>query len=96
MDAKTIDNIAAIDPSVETTELVQRWQDIIKHGIYALTGGKWKKYQEPKFLRIERIVIEQRIQQMMRGRKQGDLRQRIGPKHNRGFQPQRDGQSNGP
>ena len=88
MDVRTIDQIAATDPSVETAELIQRWKDIVKPGIYRLTGGKWKKYHEPKFLRSERKVIEERLQQIMRGREQHDLRQKIGPQQNGGFQPQ--------
>ena len=58
MDIKTIDNLAAVDSSAETTELIQRWKEIVKPGIYRMTGGKWKKYHEPKFLRNERRVIE--------------------------------------
>ena len=88
MDVRTIDQIAATDPSVETAELVQRWKDIGKPGINRPTGGKWKKYHEPKFLRSERKVIEERLQQIMRGREQHDLRQKIGPQHSGGFQPQ--------
>ena len=78
MDTITLDHIAAIDSSAETTELIQQWKDIVKPGIYRLTGGKWKKYHETKLLRKERKVIEERLQQIMRGRKQGDLRQKIG------------------
>ena len=44
MDIKTIDNLAAVDSSAETTELIQRWKEIVKPGIYRMTGGKWKKY----------------------------------------------------
>ena len=88
MDARTIDNLEATDSSPETTELIQRWRDIVKPGIYRLTGAKWKKYHEPEFLRSERKVIEERLQQIMQGRQQGDLRQRIGPQHSGGFQPQ--------
>ena len=88
MDVKTIDNLAAVDSSAETTELIQRWKEIVKPGIYRMTGEKWKKYHEPKFLRNERRVIEERLQQNIRGREQGDLRQRIGPQHSGGFQPQ--------
>ena len=47
-----------------------------------------KKYHDPKFLRTERKVIEEHLQQIIRGRLQGDLRQRISPQHNLGFQPQ--------
>ena len=88
MDSKTIDNITAIDSSIETTELIQRWKDIVQRGIYRLAGGRWRKYHEPKFLRNERKKIEVILQQIMRGREQGDLRQRIGPQHNGSFQPQ--------
>ena len=88
MDARTIDNLEAADSSPETTELIQRWRNIVKPGIYRLTGGKWKKYHEPKFLRNERKVIEERLQRIMQKQQQGDLRQRIGPQHSGGFQPQ--------
>ena len=88
IDAKTIDNIEANNPSQETTELIQRWRDIVKPGIYRMTGGKWKKYHEPKFLRNERKVIEERLQQVINNRNKGDLRQRIGPQQKGGFQPQ--------
>ena len=54
MDVRTIDQIAATDSSVETTELVQRWKDFVKPGIYRLTGGKWKKYLEPKLFLAKR------------------------------------------
>ena len=87
MDVKTIDNLAAVDSSAETTELIQRWKEIVKPGIYRMTGGKWEKYHEPKFLRNERRVIEERLQQIMRGRQQGDLRG-IGPQHSGELQPQ--------
>ena len=88
MDVRTIDHIAATDSSAETSELIQRWKDIVKPGIYRLTGGKWKKYHEPKFLRHERKVIEERLQQLMQGREQGDLRQKIGAQQSGGFQLQ--------
>ena len=45
MDVKTIDNLAAVDFSAETTQLIQRWKEIVKAGIYRMTGGKWKKYR---------------------------------------------------
>ena len=47
-----------------------------------------EKYNEPKFLRNERRVLEERLQQIIRGREQGDLRQKIGAQHSGGFQPQ--------
>ena len=87
MDARTIDNLAAVDSSIEITEQIQHWKDIVKPGIYRLTGGKWKKYHELKVLLNERKVTEKRLQQIMRGREQ-DLRQRTGPQHSGGFQPQ--------
>ena len=87
MDVKTLDNLAAVDFSAETNQLIQRWKEIVKPGIYRMTGGKWKKYHEPKFLRNERKIIEERLQQIINTREQSDLRQRIGPQHSRGFQP---------
>ena len=53
-----------------------------------MTGGKWKKHHEPEFLRNEKRVIEERLQQIFQCREQEDLRQRIGPPHSGGFQPQ--------
>ena len=89
MDVKTIDNLAAVDFSAETTQLIQQWKEIVKPGIYRIAGGKWKKYHEPKiYVTSERKVNEERFQQIIKGREQGDLRQRIGPQHSGGFQPQ--------
>ena len=59
MDARTIDNLEATDSSPETTELIQRWRDIVKPGIYRLTGGKWKK--------IPRTKIPQKREKSNRG-----------------------------
>ena len=87
MDVKTLDHLAAADFSAETNQLIQRWKEIVKPGIYRMTGGKWKKYHEHKFLRNERKVIEERLQQIINAREQGDLRQRIGPQYSRGYQP---------
>ena len=64
MDAKTIDNIEATYKSAEVTELTTRWREIVKPGIYRMTGGRWKHYHEPKFLRNESKVIEERLQQL--------------------------------
>ena len=66
MDAKTIDNLEEIDSSQETTNLIERWRNIVKPGIYRLSNGKWKKYQEPKFLRNERRVIEEKLTEIIR------------------------------
>ena len=40
MDVKTLDNLAAVDFSAETNQLIQRWKEIVKPGIYRMTGGK--------------------------------------------------------
>ena len=61
MDANTINEIEAANPTAETIELINRWREIVKPGIYRLTGGKWKRYHKPKFLRNE-----ERLQQIMR------------------------------
>ena len=49
--------------------------------------GRWKRYHEPKFLRNERKVIEERLQ-LTNNWPQEDLRQKIGPQNRGGFQPQ--------
>ena len=61
MDAKTIDTLESIDSSQETTDLIERWRNIVKQGVYRLSNGKWKKYHEPKFLRNERKTFEKRF-----------------------------------
>ena len=43
MDVKASDNLAAVEFSAETTQLIQRWKEIVKPGIYRMTGRKWKK-----------------------------------------------------
>ena len=53
-----------------------------------MTGGRWKRYHEPKVLRNEIKVIEERLQQLINNWTHGDLRQSIGPQNKGGFQPQ--------
>ena len=53
MDANTINEIEASNPTAETIELINRWREIVKPGIYRLTGGKWKRYHESKFLSMK-------------------------------------------
>ena len=88
MDSRTHDHSETIDSSQETTDLIRRWREIVKPGFYRMTGGNWKKYHEPKFLRSEKKVIEERLQQIIDGRHQPYLRQRTGPQQGGGFQPQ--------
>ena len=66
MKAKTIDNLDKIDNSQETIDLIERWRNIVKPGIYRLSNGKWTKYHEPKFLRGERREIEERLSEIFR------------------------------
>ena len=42
MDARTIDDLERIDNSQETKDLIERWRNIVKPGIYRLSNGKWK------------------------------------------------------
>ena len=49
---------------------------------------RWKRYHEPKFLRNERKVIEERLQLLINNWPQEDLRQKIGPQNKGGYQPQ--------
>ena len=62
MDDRTIDNLEIADLSAENRQLIVRWRDIVKPGIYRQSGGRWKKYNEPKFLRNERKIIEEQLQ----------------------------------
>ena len=78
MDARTIDNLEQADPSAERRHLVARWRDIVKPGIYRLSGGRWKKYQQPKFLRNERRLIEEKFQQAIKTRKTEDDKNKRG------------------
>ena len=86
MDARTIDNLEGAGPSAENRQLIARWRDIVKPGIYRQSGGRWKKYHEPKFLRNERKIIEERLQlaiQNLPGQQQQQQQQQP-----QGFQPQ--------
>ena len=65
-DAKTIDSLEKIDSFKETTDLIERWRNIVKPGVYRLSNSKWKKYSEPKFLRGERRTIEERLSEIIR------------------------------
>ena len=95
MDAKTIENCEATYKSAETTELTTRWKEIVNSRIYRMTGGRWKRYHEPNFPSNERRVIAERQQQVINNWSHGDLRQRIGPQNEGGFQPQTGQRNNG-
>ena len=88
MDAKTIENIETNYSSAKKTKLTTRWKEIVKPGIYRMTGGRWRRYHEPKFFRKERKIFEERLQLLINNWPQEDLRQKIGPQNKRGFQPQ--------
>ena len=62
MDGHTIDNLERTDPSAETRNFIARWRDIVKPGVQRMSGGRWKKYHEPRFLRNERKIIEEQLQ----------------------------------
>ena len=53
-----------------------------------LNRGEVEKIPRGKFPQKRKKSIEERLQQIMQGRQQGDLRQRIGLQHSGGFQPQ--------
>ena len=79
MDAKTIENIETNYNSAEITELTTRWKEIVKPGIYRITGGRWKRYHESNFLWLQ-LLIDNWPQE--------SLRKKIGPQNKGGFQPQ--------
>ena len=83
MNARTIDNLERADNSAETRYLIARWRDIVKPGVHRQSGGRWKKYHEPKFLRNERRVIEEQLQQAIRNVDSQSQQESAG-----GFQPE--------
>ena len=83
IDPRTIDNLEQADPSAETSHLIARWRDIVKPGIYRQSGGRWKQFHEPKFLRNEKRVIEEQLQQAIRNIEDRRQQEQAG-----GFQPQ--------
>ena len=82
MDAHTIDNLELTDPYAETRYLIARWRDKVTPGVYRMSGGRWKKYHEPRFLRNERKIIEEQLQIAIRNSQTNPSNQ---PE---GFQPQ--------
>ena len=83
MVARTIDNLERADNSAETRNLIAKWRDIVKPGVYRQSGGRWKKYHEPKFLRNERRVIEEQLQQAIKNVENRNQQEPAG-----GFQPE--------
>ena len=81
-DQTTIDNLERTDPSAETRNLIARWRDIVEPGVYRMSSCRWKKYHEPRFLRIQRKIIEEQLQIAIRNSQNNPLNQ---PE---GFQPQ--------
>ena len=59
MDARTIDSLELADLSAETRNLIARWRDIVKPGVYRQSNGRWKENHEPRFLGKERRIIEE-------------------------------------
>ena len=66
MDAKFIDNLEKVVSYQETTNLIELWRNIVKLGIYRLSNDKWKKYHEPKILRGERKLIEEKLAKIIK------------------------------
>ena len=49
MNAPTIYDLELADPSSETRNLIARWRDIVKPGVYRQSGGRWKNTTSPDF-----------------------------------------------
>ena len=49
MDAKTKDNLEQIDNSQETIDLIERWRNIVKPGIYRLSKVNGKSIMNRNF-----------------------------------------------
>ena len=61
LNARTINNLELADPSAETRNLIARWRNIVKPGVYRQSGGLWKKYHEPRLLCNERRIMEEQL-----------------------------------
>ena len=53
MDARTIEDLEAVDSSVGSTELIQRWKEIVKPGNYRMTGENGRYTMNPSFNETE-------------------------------------------
>ena len=56
------------DPPAKTRNLIARWREIVKPGVYRQSGGRQKKYHELRFLRNERWIIEEELQIAIRNK----------------------------
>ena len=63
MDIRRIEQIEADDPSEETLQLVNRWNELVKPGEYRTSKGSWKKYNPPRHQRAEMKRIEMNLNQ---------------------------------
>ena len=83
-----MNNLEIADPSAETRQLIARWREIVKPSIYRQSGGRWKKYHDLKFLRNERRIIGEQLQQAIRNlggesqQPEGDSSHKRGDKSN--------------
>ena len=82
MDARTNDNLEIADPSVETRNLIARWRDIVKPGMYRQNGGRWKNTTNRSFFVSKEKKIEEQLQQTILDIENGHQHQ------SQGFQPQ--------
>ena len=56
-----LEELSQTDKSDETQKLIQRYREITKPGGYRRSSGKWKRYHEPKSLRPEKLLIEEKL-----------------------------------
>ena len=63
MDIHRIEQIEADDPSEETLQLTNRWNELVKPAEYRTSKGTWKKYNPPAHHIEETKRIERNINQ---------------------------------
>ena len=63
MDIKKIEQFEKQDPTAQTLALTNRWKERVKPNDYRMTIGVWKKYNPPRFHRMESKRIEVELQQ---------------------------------
>ena len=56
-----LEELERTDKSAETQELIRRYKEITKPGGYRRSAGKWKRYHEPKSLRPEKLILEEKL-----------------------------------
>ena len=61
MDYKKIEQLEKENPTAETLALTNRWKEVVKPNDYKMMNVVWKKYNPPRFHRMEIKIIEMEL-----------------------------------